>query len=189
MRAVLRALPLAMPYPGGMPANFGRSGSRRSQSCPRAAKVTACGLAGRGESDRVRLVAGGLVEACGADRKDVGLCREGHVNRHAALRAETARLHVAAVGDHVPMLRLAGKRDAGAREGYVGAVAAAAFALAVPALAVIAEQGLTRDRIADPDAGAAAGKGLGHAITPYLSSPLISSSWRTTFFQPPLMPV
>src|SRR3954447_21375992 len=146
-------------------------------------------MSARGESDRLRLVAGGLVEACGADREDVGLCREGHVHRHTALRAETARLHVAAVGDHVPMLRLARHRDAVACERHIRAVAAAAFALAVPALAVIAEHGLTGDRIADRAAGATTGIGLGHAITPYLSSPLISSSWRTTFFQPPLMPV
>src|SRR6185295_10002548 len=103
----------------------------------------------RSVGHRLRLVAGGLVEACGADGEDVGHGGKGQVNRQAALGAEAARLHIAAVADHVPMLRLAAERDASAREGRIGAVAAAAFPLAVPALAMIAEQGLTENRIAD----------------------------------------
>src|SRR6266702_2720885 len=95
----------------------------------------------RGVGDDLRLVAGGLVEACCADGEDLGHRGEGHVDRQAALDAETARLHVAAVTDHVPVLRLACHRDAGPREGEVRAVAASAFPLAVPALAVIAEPG------------------------------------------------
>ena len=61
------------PHAGGMPSNFGRL---RIEVIPV--------VSARRVGHHLRLVAGGLVEACGADGEDVGHCGEGHVDRQAA---------------------------------------------------------------------------------------------------------
>src|SRR5690242_1700806 len=49
---------------------------------------------------RLRREASGIVEARRMDGEQLRHCRKGQVDRRAAARAETARLYVAAVGDH-----------------------------------------------------------------------------------------
>src|SRR6185369_10426674 len=76
------------------------------------------------------------------------------------------RLLVAAIARQLPGAGLAADRHTVAPEGEVGEVAGAAFLLALAALAVVAEDGIARDLIADRAAGTAAGIGLAHGLVP-----------------------
>ena len=97
--------------------------------------------------------------------------------------AEAARFHIAAIGDDVPLLSFALERHVQlAGEGQIRSMSGATLALTVETLAVVLEQRVTGDLIADGAAGAAAGIRLAQFFSP--SSFAMEPMFGTTFFQP-----
>src|SRR5712664_2603679 len=115
----------------------------------------------------LRLVSAWIVKACGMHGEQIRHGRKRQIYRRSASGAEAARLHIAAIANDVPMLRLALEFHALlAREGQIGSVPGAALALTVATLAVVHHHRLARDFITDRAAGASAGVGLTHVFSP-----------------------